>query len=169
MNLDNHTVEMEWSDTIVPKTVRASKMSVYGCLCQLVGAGWQTRVSVNNSIGSDNGLSPGRRQGIIWTNAAILFFRPLGVIFNKILIEIHIIAFKKIHFEMSSGKWRPFCLGLNLLTIHVWQCNRCSVTNALVVACCWITSKYVVRQCQWIWQLGNILMGWGHQQPQYWL
>ena len=27
-------------------------------------------------IGSDNGLSPGRRQAIIWTNAGILFIDP---------------------------------------------------------------------------------------------
>ena len=30
------------------------------------------------------------------------------------LTEIHIFSFKKIHFKMS-GKWRPFCLGLNVL------------------------------------------------------
>ena len=29
-------------------------------------------------IGSDNGLSPGRRQAIIWTNAGLLFIRILG-------------------------------------------------------------------------------------------
>ena len=29
-------------------------------------------------IGSHNGLSPGRRQAIIWTNAGILLIRPLG-------------------------------------------------------------------------------------------
>ena len=29
--------------------------------------------------GSDNGLSPGRRQAIIWTNAGILFIGPLAV------------------------------------------------------------------------------------------
>ena len=29
-------------------------------------------------IGSDNGLSPGRRQAIIWTNAGILLIGPLG-------------------------------------------------------------------------------------------
>ena len=29
-------------------------------------------------IGSDNGLAPGRRQAIIWTNAGILLIRPLG-------------------------------------------------------------------------------------------
>ena len=29
-------------------------------------------------IGSDNGLSPGRRQAITWTNAGILLIGPLG-------------------------------------------------------------------------------------------
>ena len=39
-------------------------------------------------IGSDNGLSPGRRQAIIWTNAGILLIRPLGTNFSEISIEI---------------------------------------------------------------------------------
>ena len=39
-------------------------------------------------IGSDNGLSPGRRQAIIWTNAGILLIEPLGTNFSEILIEI---------------------------------------------------------------------------------
>ena len=66
-------------------------------------------------IGSDNGLSPGWRA-IIWTNAGILLIGPLGTKFNKILIKIQTFSFKKIHFKMSSMKWRPFCLGLNVLT-----------------------------------------------------
>ena len=37
-----------------------------------------------NIIGSDNGLSPGRRQAIIWTNAAILLIRLLGTNFIEI-------------------------------------------------------------------------------------
>ena len=32
------------------------------------------------------------------------------------LIEIHTFSFKKIHLKMSSGKWRPLCLGLNVLS-----------------------------------------------------
>ena len=40
------------------------------------------------TIGSDNGLSPGRRQAIIWINAGILLIWPLGTNFNEILIEI---------------------------------------------------------------------------------
>ena len=66
-------------------------------------------------IASDNGLSPGRRQAIIWTSAGILFTRPLGTKFNEILIEIHTFSFKKMHLKMSSAKWRLFSLGLNEL------------------------------------------------------
>ena len=40
------------------------------------------------SIGSDNGLSPGRRQAVILTNAGILLIGPLGTNFSEILIEI---------------------------------------------------------------------------------
>ena len=66
-------------------------------------------------IGSDNGLSPGRRQAIIWTNAGILLNGPLGTNFIQILIGIQTFSFKKMHLKMSSAKWRPFCLGLNVL------------------------------------------------------
>ena len=66
-------------------------------------------------IGSDNGLSPGRRQAITWTNVGILLIGPQGTNFSEMLIEIHTFSFKKIHLKMSSGKWRPFCLGLNVL------------------------------------------------------
>ena len=41
-------------------------------------------------IGSDNGLSPGRRQAIIWTNAGILLIGPLGTNFIEILNGIQI-------------------------------------------------------------------------------
>ena len=65
-------------------------------------------------IGSDNGMSPGRHQAIIWTNDGILLIGPLGTNFSEILIEIYTFSFKKMHFKMSSGKWQPFCLGHNL-------------------------------------------------------
>ena len=41
------------------------------------------------NIGSDNGLSPGRRQAIIWTNVGILLIGPLETNFSEILIENH--------------------------------------------------------------------------------
>ena len=68
-------------------------------------------------IGLDNGLSPARRQAIIWTNAEILLMGLPGTNFNEILIEIHKFSFEKIHLKMS-GKWRPPWLGLNVLTLH---------------------------------------------------
>ena len=78
-----------------------------------------THVWVSNLtiIGSDNGLSPGRRQAIIWPNAWILLIRTLGTNFSEILSKIHTFSFKKMHFKMSSAKWRQVCLGLNVLSV----------------------------------------------------
>ena len=89
---------------------------------ELTHWGRVTHICVNNLtiIGPDNGLSPGRRQAIIWTNTGMLLIGPLGTNFNEILLEIHTFSFKKIHFKMSSGKWRPFCPGLNVLTQRLW-------------------------------------------------
>ena len=60
------------------------------CICKII------------IIGSDNSLSPGRRQAIIWTNAGILLIVPLGTNFSEILIEIDTFSFKKMHLKMSS-------------------------------------------------------------------
>ena len=61
-------------------------------------------------IGSDNGLSPGQRQAIIWTNAGIL----IGTNLSETLIKM-IFSFEKMHLKVSSAKWWPSCLGLNVL------------------------------------------------------
>ena len=80
--------------------------------CFLTHWGRATHICVSKLtiIGSDNGLSPGRHQAIIWTNYGILLIGPLGS-------KIHTFSFNKIHLKTSSPKWRPFCLGLNVLTI----------------------------------------------------
>ena len=75
-------------------------------------------------IGSDNGLSPGRRQAIILTNAGILSIGPLGTNFNEVSIGIKVFSFKKMHFKITSAKWRPFCLGLNVLISICHQPGR---------------------------------------------
>ena len=72
-------------------------------------------VSKFSSIGADNGLSPGRRQAIIWTNARKLLIRPFGTNFNEMLIEILTFSFLKMCLKVSSAKWRPFCLVPNVL------------------------------------------------------
>ena len=85
-------------------------------------------VSKLTIIGSDNGLAPRRRQAIIWTNDGVLLIGPLGTNFSEITMEIH--AFSKMHLKMSSEKWRPFCLGLNVLSSvalqHSHICSRAS-------------------------------------------
>ena len=88
-------------------------------------------VSKLTIIGSDNGLSPSRRQAIIWTYAGILLIRPSGTNFSETLIEIDVFTFKKMHLKMSSSKCRPFCLGLNVLSkIMAWIIN-------CATALCW--------------------------------
>ena len=81
---------------------------------------WVTHICVSKLtiIGTDNGMSPGRHQAIIWTNAKILLIRPLRTHFSEILIEIHTFSFTKMHLKMLSEKLRPFCLGLNVLKLH---------------------------------------------------
>ena len=54
----------------------------------------------------------GRRQAIIWTNAAMLLIGPLETNLSEILIEIHTFSFKKMHLNMSSAKWGSFYLDL---------------------------------------------------------
>ena len=85
---------------------------------ELTHWGRVTHICVSNltTIGSVNGLSPGRRQAITWTNAGILLIRPLGTTFSEILIEISTFSFKEMRLKMSSGKRWPFCLGLNVLS-----------------------------------------------------
>ena len=109
-----------------------SFVSVWGastgdrCFFPLTHRGRVTHICVSDltSIGSDNGLSPGRRQAIIKTNAGILLIRPLGVNFSEFLVEILIFSFKKMRLKVSSAKRRPFCLGLNELNTKGQQCSK---------------------------------------------
>ena len=129
-----NSIRPEHNGTILPNiwccsVINAIICAIHSCYihdicCWLLAApnplthwGRVTHICVSKqiSIGSDNGSSPGWRQAIIWTNAGILLIKPLGTNFSEILIEIHTFSFKKIHLKMSSGKWRPFCLGLNVL------------------------------------------------------
>ena len=93
-----------------------------------------THICVSNLtiIGSNNGLLPGWRQAIIWTNAVILLIRTLGTHFSEILSEIHTFSFKKMHLKMWSGKWWPFCLGLNVLILVIL--DRCPHISADVIS-----------------------------------
>ena len=108
---------------------------------ELTRWGWVMHICVSKltTIGSDNDLSHGRRQAIIWPNAGILLIGPLGTNFSEILIEIWTFSFKKMHLKMSSGNW-PFFVGLNMLnvfTLEHRETHGCVVstvaTDALVL------------------------------------
>ena len=95
--------------------------------------GWVMHICVSEIIiiGSDNGLSPGQRQAIIWTNAGILLTGPLATNFSETLIRIQTFSFKKMLLKMSSAKWRPFCLGLNVLRPIRWQWQPCNGSDEI--------------------------------------
>ena len=83
-------------------------------------------------IGSDNGLLPTQRQAIIWTNAGILLIGTLGTNVSEILIAIHTFLFKKMRFKISSAKWQPFCLGLNVFT-HWGRVTHTCVSKLTII------------------------------------
>ena len=74
-----------------------------------------THICIGNltTISSDNGLSPGWLVAIIWINAEVLLIWTLGTNFCKILIEIHISSFTKMHWKivkkMPDILSRPQC------------------------------------------------------------
>ena len=82
-------------------------------------------------IGSDNGLSPGRRQAIIWTSVGILLIEPLAGFpqllknhWNMDLFQDHgkIIEFheKFLKFVEMKKPWKiiEFCI------CHPWKNHR---------------------------------------------
>ena len=137
--LDHWFLQLIWQDTrfICTKTEKAQQKRMF-ChqnawlnmqyidsnavipVAPLTHCGRETHICVGKLtiIASNNGLSPSRRQAIIWTNAGILLIRTLGTNFSEILTEIHIFSFKKMHLKMSSAKRWPFCLGLNELMLN---------------------------------------------------
>ena len=80
----------------------------------------QICISKLTIIVPDNGLSPGRRQAIIWTNAEILLIRTLGTNFSEILSEIHTFSFNKLEqLERLHSEDTPAASWLPTLLSHV--------------------------------------------------
>ena len=90
------------------------------------GRGTHVCVSKLSIVGSDNGLSPGRRQAIIWTNAGILLIGPLG---NKLQwnlnrnsnIFIQENACENVVCEMASILSRPQCVSCSVVWFGICQ------------------------------------------------
>ena len=95
-----------------------------------------THICVDNltTNASDNGLSPGRNQASIWTNAGIVLIGPLGTNFNEILVEVDTFSFRKRHLKMSSGNVGHFVLNAGLLAVSMTGHWRCYVTSSVKVS-----------------------------------
>ena len=111
-------------------------------------------VSKLTIIGSDNGFLLDRRQAIIWTSAGLLLIGPLGTPFSEILIEILTFSFKKMRLKVSSAKRRPFCLGLNVLTMLVVRDAQCHATVQCITCvrntiCCYINYTFLICNPCW--------------------
>ena len=78
--------------------------------------GWVTHMCFSKLtiIGSDNGLSPGRCQAVIWTNAGMLLIGPLGTNFSDILILLSHFHSRKcisnVVWKMVANLPRPQCV-----------------------------------------------------------
>ena len=138
----NHSVLDEYR--VPPKT---TYVIICSCLIFVnsLGPSDKTRVRNLTIIGSDNGLSPGRRQVIVGTNVGILLNGPLETNFKNILIEILTVSFKKMRLKVSSAKRRSFCLRLNVSTKEVpgmWFCTR-FVDVGVYSKLCYIGQRYI--------------------------
>ena len=109
---------------------------------------WVSKLTI---ICSDNGLSLDR--------PGIFIIRNLRRHFSKILSEINLFSFKKMHLKMSSGIWRPFCFGPNVLNIIItwwwvlYSCRNCLLRQKCPCfdrkspygnSCCWTYPLYKI-------------------------
>ena len=74
---------------------------------------------------------------------------PSGTNFSEVLIEIHIFPLKKMHLKMSSRKWRPFYIGLNVLLHGLLVIQSMSVQWMCPNWAAYITSSWYI---QWLLQ-----------------
>ena len=95
---------------------------------------------------SDNGLSPGRRQAILWNNAGILLIGLSGTNFSETLVGIQTFHSRKRTWKCCLQKWRIFCLGLNELW-GLFYAAPCSIIHG-------VHAVYYAHIClfiQYIW------------------
>ena len=125
-------------------------------------AAWRKYASVNKAIiGPNDHLSPDRRQAIVWTDDGILSIGPLGTNFSKFVIEIHALAFTKMYLKMSSWKWRPSYIGLNMFNLiytsnpdwtPLWtelqrNCKSHVPVGINMATCRWFSARLQYLQC----------------------
>ena len=111
----------QWFSLVTSSLVKSIGSLVTSSLVKIIGKSaypWPKIGIHDNSciilyiMGSDNGLSPGRHQAIIWNSDKVLSIWTLGTNFSEISIETHMFSFKKMQLHISSVK----CLGFSVLT-----------------------------------------------------
>ena len=116
-------------------------------------------------VGSDNGLSPGRRQAVILTNAGVLL---IGLL-RKVLLVYLLSKLIYFHWRKWIGKClRPFCLGTNLLTTiyhHVANGNAFCITSLFWGSgiCFLVRMNQLLNKqssCHWFWDAMTLM--WRH-------
>ena len=106
LNKDQAWVKLEFDITL--------KLQIVSTQNKLIEAKWRIYASaVYTMISSDNDwTAPSHYLNTCWN----ILVRTVGTKFIEILSEIDIFSAMKIHLKISSGKWRPFCFGLGMLT-----------------------------------------------------
>ena len=124
------------------------------------------------SIGSDNGMSPVRRQAITWTNATTLSNGPLGTHFIEIRITIQNVSFKKMHLKMSSETAAIFSKGRGISAhptkFAYWfvslRFGLVSVSFTHIIY--FMVTPLPTGQCTWsssIWFIPKLWLNVGHE------
>ena len=136
--LTNFRLKCHWAigdKSAIVQMIACAEQAIYWNIYATLGLNelthWATHICVSKltSIGSDNGLSPGRCQATIWISAEILLIRTWGTNFSDIFNVIHIFSFRKMHLKMSFAKWRKICLGPNQLSArpeYIHESRMCS-------------------------------------------
>ena len=90
-------------------------------LTQLIEGEWCIYASVDETIiGSDKGLSPGRHQAIIWTNAGIFLIWTLRTNFSQIRYFHYRKCIWKSCWKMAAILSQPQCVNKNSrLQVHM--------------------------------------------------
>ena len=89
---------LQYTNNFIELVVYPKTIHIYYSLTHwgLVTHIWVRKMII---IGPDNGLSPGRRPAITWTNAGILLIGPMATNFSEILIKF-------IHFHSRKSIWK---------------------------------------------------------------
>ena len=119
----------------------------------LTHCGWMMHIHVYASvnytiIGSDNGLSPGQHQAIIWINFRILLTGPLRTNFSEILIKNLYVFIQENAFENVVWKFLSWAQCVNSLWTSdaIWRQSSGS-TLVQVMAWCLTAPSHYLNQC----------------------